>query len=101
MADVAAVAADLKGLIGLRGEMGLAMKLFAGELGAIVYSLIGERGSVRELWDRGESTELAFTVRDAVRVPGAAWPALVRLLFFNTGRFSSPTACSFSLSDAI
>lgn len=49
MADVAAVAADLNGLAGLRGETGLAMKLLAGEPGAIVYSLIGERGSVREL----------------------------------------------------
>lgn len=49
MADVAAVAADLNGLTGLRGETGLAIRLLAGELGAIGYSLIGERGSVREL----------------------------------------------------
>ena len=35
MADVAAVAADLNGLDGLRGETGRAMKLFTGELGGI------------------------------------------------------------------
>jgi hypothetical protein len=86
MADVAADAADLRGEAGLRGETGRAMRLFAGEIGFIglVYSLIGDRGSVRELCERGERTEAGFVVRDTARV-GAA--ALLRV-FFATGRVS-------------
>ena len=51
MADVAAVAADLRGEVGRMGDMavvGRAIMLFAGELGRQT-SLMGERGRVREL----------------------------------------------------
>jgi hypothetical protein len=51
MADVADVAADLRGEVGRIGDMavvGRAIMLFAGEVGYF-RSLIGERGRVREL----------------------------------------------------
>lgn len=98
MAEVAADAADFKGDAGLSGEVGRAIMLLAGDNGANTCSLTGERGSVRELWDRGDSTEMGFAVREAVRV-GAA--ALARLLFFATGSVSAAPVASFSLSEAI
>jgi hypothetical protein len=50
MAEVAAEAADLRGLVGLSGEIGRAMYDLAGEdLKGDVGSLMGERGRVRLL----------------------------------------------------
>lgn len=104
IAEVAAVAADLKGEAGLSGEMGRAMKLLVGDAGAmmVLNSLMGERGSVRELWDRGERTDAVLVEREVGRVvplvvlAGAAFP---RLVFLLTGKVSCSTW--FSLSDAI
>ena len=104
IADVAAVAADLKGEAGLRGETGRAMKLLAGDPGAMVVlnSLIGERGRVRELWDRGERTDAVLAEQEAwraaplVALTGAAF---ARFVFLMTGMLSCSTW--FSLSDAI
>jgi hypothetical protein len=59
---------------------------------------MGDRGRVRELWERGERTEFSFVVFDAVR---CGTVGLARLLFFMTGRVSGPPILWFSLSDVI
>ena len=99
MADVAADAADFNGEAGLRGDMGRAINDFAGEEGfkglVVVWSpLMGERGSVRELWERGERTFAGFMVRDAARVEVVV-VALPPRVFFAMGSSSGP---EFSLS---
>ncbi len=65
-------------------------------------SLMGDRGSVRELWDFGERTfpVLGFLVRDAAR--GFVLAAVfVRLGFLGLESSSASTVGSFSLSDKI
>ena len=61
---------------------------------------MGERGSVRELWDLGERILLGFVlaVRDAARVTPLV-AVFVRLEFFGLESWSGWTAGSFSLSD--
>jgi hypothetical protein len=104
MADVAALAALLRGEAGLRGEIGRAINDFAGEVGlsGLVYAspLIGERGRVRELWERGDSTLVGFLLRDTARAPAVVVTFPPRV-FFATGRDSRAEAKSFSLSEAI
>lgn len=65
-------------------------------------SLMGDRGSVRELWDFGERMfpALVFLVRDAAR--GLVLAAVfVRLGFLGLESWSASTVGSFSLSDKI
>lgn len=61
---------------------------------------MGERGSVRELWDFGERILLGcvLAVRDATRVPPPV-AVFVRLEFFGLQSWSGWAAGSFSLSD--
>ncbi len=63
-------------------------------------SLMGDRGSVRELCDLGERTfpVLIFLVREAARGFEVA-AVLVRLGFFGLESSSASTVGSFSLSD--
>lgn len=79
-----AVAAVLSGEAGLRGDVGRAIMLpLTGEV-LTGYSLIGERGRVRELWDLGERTDVAFVFVGLVVVAAV----LVRFVFFWTGSVS-------------
>lgn len=80
------------------------MNDFAGEVGlsGLVYAspLIGERGRVRELWERGDSTLAGLLVRDTARAPAVVVTFPPRV-FFATARDSGAEAKSFSLSEAI
>lgn len=92
MALVAAEAADLKGEVGLSGEVGREKALLTGER-----DLIGDCGRVRELCERGDRTVAVLPVRDIAR--GGAATAFPRV-FFATGSVSE-TWSSFSLSAAM
>ena len=100
-------AADLKGEVGLRGEMGRAIRDLVGEgLEADMCwgSLRGERGRVRLLWERGERTLLFCLVRDTarevVRDGAVVVVVFVPRVFLAIGRLSG-TDSSESLSEAI
>jgi hypothetical protein len=71
---------------GFNGDVGRARKDFVAPAIAVI-GRIGDRGIVRELADRGESTCEAGTFRDAVRATGFA-VCFVRFFGFSTFSFS-------------
>ena len=101
-----AEAADLKGEVGLRGEIGRAIRDLVGEVlkGDVCWmSFVGERGRVRLLCERGERTFLFCFARDTAREvvrDGAVVVVFVPRVFLATGRLSE-TDGSESLSEAI